>query len=485
MPTMLLLLLAALSLAAPRPAASSPCSYDVVDLGTLGGDTSLVAAIDGAGRAVGRSRGPGPTDLRAFLWVDGTMTDLGTLGGAYSAAEALNDRGQVVGWSDTPDGGAHAVLWEAGTMSDLGTLGGALSVANGINAAGDVVGYSELAGGHEVQGFLHRDGVTMPVGPPGFTASAIDGRGRIAGTMVVGAHVHAALIDGEDVIDLGTLGGEPSFGKAFDARGRVLGDSYTGSFGPVRAFAWLDGVIVDLGALESGPQAYTQVYGAGPHGEILGVSAGRAFLLDDDGMHDLSALAPPGVVLVEGQGVDARGRVAANRALPSSRFRAVLLVPADGAIATARLRLHGLDTPPGDDRLDLRGGAPFGAIDPAADGVRVLVTGATGRAIVDETVAPGAGWTVSHGGTAWSWDAAGESGGIRRVRLRVRRGGTRFQVAGRDGDWAASPDDLPLAVTLVVGGRETGPAACRARAFDAASRGRCRFDRRGRALHCR
>ena len=46
-------------------------------------------------------------------YADG-MVDLGTLGGTSSVANAINDRGQVVGRSQTPESlGGHAFVWTA------------------------------------------------------------------------------------------------------------------------------------------------------------------------------------------------------------------------------------------------------------------------------------------------------------------------------------------------------------------------------------
>jgi probable HAF family extracellular repeat protein len=77
-----------------------------------------------------------------------TTIDLGTLGGMSSFVLAVNESGQVVGTSDTAAGAGHnhAFLWQNGVMSDLGTLGGAKSTAGDISDAGQIVGNSTSAG---------------------------------------------------------------------------------------------------------------------------------------------------------------------------------------------------------------------------------------------------------------------------------------------------------------------------------------------------
>ena len=65
------------------------------------------------------------------------MLDLGTLGGSTSLAFGVNDAGQVVGAAATAGNlASHAFLYSRGRMTDVGTLGGHISVAWAINELG-------------------------------------------------------------------------------------------------------------------------------------------------------------------------------------------------------------------------------------------------------------------------------------------------------------------------------------------------------------
>jgi probable HAF family extracellular repeat protein len=136
-------ILALVSGCANASPAIAAAPYTLIDLGTLGGSTSIATDINQAGQAVGYSYLAGDIKLHPFVWEGGVMTDLGTLGGNHSQALAINEAGQVVGYSGlVGDAADHAFVWDGGVMTDLGTLGGSASVAVDINEAGQVVGYS-------------------------------------------------------------------------------------------------------------------------------------------------------------------------------------------------------------------------------------------------------------------------------------------------------------------------------------------------------
>ena len=54
------------------------------------------------------------------------VIDLGALGGYYSRAYDINNVGQIVGLAEVRAGEHRAFLYAKGTMNDLGTLGGKL-----------------------------------------------------------------------------------------------------------------------------------------------------------------------------------------------------------------------------------------------------------------------------------------------------------------------------------------------------------------------
>lgn len=72
------------------------------------------------------------------------LVDLGTLGGNSSVALGMNEIGDVVGWSETGSG-VHGFLWQDGQMLDLGTLGGRFSEARDVNSFMQIVGVAKDA----------------------------------------------------------------------------------------------------------------------------------------------------------------------------------------------------------------------------------------------------------------------------------------------------------------------------------------------------
>jgi probable HAF family extracellular repeat protein len=125
------------------PAGAAGRSYQLTDLGTLGGRSSFPVGVNDDGQVFG-SAATASGQMQAFVWENGRMTGLGPAGGS-SLAETFSKR-LVVGTSAT-GGAQHATLWRRGQLIDLGTLGQPTSWALDVNQHGAVVGVSALQGG--------------------------------------------------------------------------------------------------------------------------------------------------------------------------------------------------------------------------------------------------------------------------------------------------------------------------------------------------
>jgi parallel beta-helix repeat protein len=138
------------------------------------------------------------------------------------------------------------------------------------------------------------------------------------------------------------------------------------------------------------------------------------------------------------------------------------------SVEEPRIAIRRLDTPPGDDVLFFRGemtlSHPFiPPLDPVANGVGILITGANGSSVLDLVIPGGAfdpalksGWKVAPRGGKWKYvnRSATPPGGIKRLTIdaqsRRHPGLVRFRVDGRRGSYPVEPAALPLTGFLVV-----------------------------------
>jgi probable HAF family extracellular repeat protein len=324
-----------------------PSVYTVLDLGTLGGDSSEPWGVNSSGQVCGIAQTADfPHYYHAFRYSDGGMTDLDTLGSSYSAAWAINDAGQVVGDVAVSGANRHAFLYsDNGPMVDLGTLGGDTSSAFGINNQGQVVGQAAVTGTYLTHAFLYNgNGPMMDLGTLGgdrSTAWAINDTGWVVGDSEAPGGLHAFLWEGDGpLIDLGTLGGLVSVAHAINNQGEIAGDSDTGGLGGRinhHAFLWEDGQFTDLGTL-GGMTSYA--YGLNNLGQVVGTADTEpggfnphAFLFQDGALTDLNDLLLPGDrtwTVYEGRGINDASEIVAYAVSSRGERHAVLLEPMDG-----------------------------------------------------------------------------------------------------------------------------------------------------------
>lgn len=288
----------------------------IVDLGTFGGPLSYAAEINNHDQVVGFALNatpdafdlgdfcqnfPMPTQMRAFLWRDGSKKDLGTLGGTDSCALFVNDRGLAVGNSFTNSTvnlstglpTIHPFLWTGEKMVDLQSLGGTIAVANGINDRGQVGGASTLAGDLIVHAFLWN-------------------RGKLT--------------------DLGNLGGNSLEAIGFSRTGAIVGKADLPGSQTHDAFLAQDGIMTDLGTQDGDPCSVA--IGVNSKDQVVGGSSDcsnflHAFLWEDGRMIDLNSFVPAGsgLTLTQADFISQTGEITAEAVLPNGDQHAVLLIP--------------------------------------------------------------------------------------------------------------------------------------------------------------
>jgi len=249
-------------------------TYILNDLGVLPGESvSTSAAVNRQGQVAGTS---GESAFRYSTATDSSMENVGTPGGSKggnnSRGFGINNSGAVVG--DSTFGTSeirHAAIFENGSARDLAAFGNteSFSRANGINAYGRVVG--SFGGKRDSQ--FSRAFITDTLSQakcPTLTdlgtlggmyaqAWAINDSGFVAGTSEISSfhtvlssgitHVFIWSVDTQ-MIDLGTLAGDFSYGTGINANNHVVGYSTINSSDDrVHAFLHDGETMLDLGSL--------------------------------------------------------------------------------------------------------------------------------------------------------------------------------------------------------------------------------------------
>lgn len=153
-------------------------------------------------------------------------------------------------------------------------------------------------------------------------------------------------------------------------------------------------------------------------------------------------------------------------------------------MADARLTLRKLQAPPGDDQLTLKGTVTVPtspAINPAAQGLRLLLTTNTGTVLADLTAAAGAAWSSNGAGTTWKYRPPSTNGIISaKVRAVSPPGTLRVQIKARGLSLGGAPAGTPPVVRVAFGAPTAAPGQCGITAFPA-----CRTSASAATIRCR
>jgi probable HAF family extracellular repeat protein len=217
--------------------ASVPTQFDRVISRGFGVNSSAVVVGDSSF---------GKDFRHAAVFRSGSATDLGTLkeGGNFSRANCINANAEIVGFSseqlDLATGRAFIVnALNPSGLIDLGTLGGLSAQAWGINDGGFVTGNSQINGDLDAtHAFIwDRNGGMRDLGTIAGNFSYgtfINKQNHVVGYSTITTNndrVHAFFHNGNEMIDLGSLGGasldsDNSYALGINASDQVVGYSY-------------------------------------------------------------------------------------------------------------------------------------------------------------------------------------------------------------------------------------------------------------------
>jgi probable HAF family extracellular repeat protein len=299
--------------------------YNVIDLGTLGGDVTPEGLND-SDVVVGQSRLTGNVGVwHAIEWQSSCqcMTDLALTPDEISVAYQINDAGQVaMNAAPSLSAASAAILWQVGTRIVLpGTPAGATA----INEVGMVAGnapWEAAVGASQATLWTIQNGAYSAtdlgaLGPQDFalfsSTTGINALGHVVGLSSTTNYSncggggqplsHAFFWNGTTMIDLGSLSaiGNSSGAAAINDSDVIVGGTDVGSTcGAVvsHAFVYANGVMSDLGTLGA-PTLTSAANGVNDTGEIIGSSSvdstgtQHGFIIENGVMTDLNTLIDP------------------------------------------------------------------------------------------------------------------------------------------------------------------------------------------------
>ncbi len=304
--------------------------YQLTEIGVLPGCASSSAtSLNDAGQVVGHCVDPArPSDSanRAFVFHNGSMSEIQLPSGQMgSVANAINNQGVIVGAYTSPPNPSRACFLEPSFISL--PMGGYTDSATGINESGIIAGTTGLGGANPSLTFARavrtfKNGgfalLNTPIWWNNSEAWAINASNWVAmrvylitweGEEITGPQyfdhrqgrafllANGDLMDlgaQEDLIDLGTLGGDDSSARGLNDLGEVCGWSNRAD-GSYEAFIYRNSTLSGLGVPEDATDSFA--FGINEKSEVVGFiksASGneRAVLFKQGEITDLNTLVP-------------------------------------------------------------------------------------------------------------------------------------------------------------------------------------------------
>lgn len=294
-------LLFAASIAAPWGASAAPDRYLATP---VAGKYVGAGALTDQGRYALNNSPPEIPYQLASIGGAGRSESVGSPGGFTTRIRALNNAGDAVGESATGSGAFDAFLYANGRMDDLTARYGLASPV-AINDRGEIAGQTL-----DYRAAVLRNGVVDAFGPERSGPADINERGQVLLAYAPqGIGWRPAIWSGGILHDLPRFAGQYVSGDALNDAGWVTGYATT-AIGGYHAFVYDGGTVTDLT-----PWSGTSFgYDINNLGQVVGTVDGRAFLYEDGMLTDLNALVDPqaDLLLTAAIAINDRGQILAN-----------------------------------------------------------------------------------------------------------------------------------------------------------------------------
>lgn len=315
-------------------------TYDVIDLGTLGGDTSLAHDLNESNQVVGGSI-TADFASHAFLWEDGQMIDLGLSPNSTTLAYGINNAEIIVGQTRVNGDTIRAVDWVDRQSLDHLHPDANSQFSRKVNNAGLTAGYASIINQQSQLTFRAYifDGVNyqwLPTGPMNNSwAEDINNNNIVVGFLRNEDNkIQAAYFQNETYQLLTPLSAERSSAHGINDVFQIAGQSDNAA-SHARAVLWYRNQIQQLGTL-SGDTSIA--YDVNDAGQVVGVAtladdSTRAFIYTRRyGLRNLNNLiSNPAWTLLEARAINNRGCIV-GKGIINGQTHAFLLIPIESDI---------------------------------------------------------------------------------------------------------------------------------------------------------